>query len=48
MDKIVFGSDYPLLSPSRYEKGIQASGLNEVEIAQLMGLNAMKLLGLQK
>lgn len=46
MDKVVFGSDYPLLSPHRYEKGIRSSGLTEEDIEKLMGLNAAKLLGL--
>lgn len=46
MDKIVFGSDYPLLSPKRYEKGILESGLDEKDVQKLMGLNAMRLLGM--
>ena len=46
MDKVVFGSDYPLLSPQRYEKGLMSSGLKEEDIEKLMGLNAAKLLEL--
>lgn len=46
IDKVLFGSDYPLLSPHRYEKGIKESGLDEDEVAKLMGLNGAKLLGL--
>lgn len=48
IDKVVFGSDYPLLSPGRYEKGLIDSGLNEGEIQKLMGTNAVRLLGLTK
>lgn len=44
MDKVLFGSDYPLLSPKRYEKGVQLSELSELELKKLYGLNAMKLL----
>lgn len=46
IDKVLFGSDYPLLSPQRYEKGLLESGLNEAETQKLMGTNAMRLLGL--
>ena len=47
IDKLVFGSDYPLVSPKRYERGILESGLNKLEIKKLMGLNAMELLGVE-
>lgn len=46
IDKVLFGSDYPLLSPKRYEKGILESGISKEEIQKLMGINAMRLLGL--
>lgn len=43
MDKLLFGSDFPLLSPSRYEKSIEESGLTEAEKAMFYGENALKL-----
>lgn len=44
LDKLLFGSDYPLLSPTRYEESLAESGLNKVELEQFYGGNAMKLL----
>lgn len=46
MEKLFFGSDYPLLSPSRYEKSLAESGLTELEKEKLYGGNAAKLLGI--
>lgn len=42
LDKIFFGTDYPLLPISRYEKSL--SCLNKEERASIMGENALKLL----
>ena len=44
MDKFFFGSDYPLLSPSRYEKSLLNSGLNQEDLDKLQGENAKRLL----
>lgn len=44
--RILFGSDYPLLSPSRYEKEMEEAGLGAEEKAALLGANAARLLGL--
>ena len=44
LEKFFFGSDFPLLSPKRYEKSINESGLSEEEKAMLMGNNAKKFL----
>lgn len=44
MDKLFFGSDYPLLSPGRYEASIAESGLTQEEKEKLYGQNAIKLL----
>ena len=44
MDKLLFGSDYPLLSPVAYEKGLMSSGLTEEDLELLYSKNAMKLL----
>ncbi len=43
-DKILFGSDYPLLSPSRIIAQIQSSELAEEDKAKILGGNAQKLL----
>lgn len=44
--KILFGSDYPLLSPQRYVKEMVAAGLSPHAIDMVKGVNAAKLLGL--
>ena len=44
MEKILFGSDFPLISPSRYFRELKDSGLTAYEIKQVLGLNAEKLL----
>lgn len=41
--KILFGSDYPLLKPSRYYKDIDTSGISAVDKADILGGNAAKL-----
>jgi len=43
-DKILFGSDYPLLKPQRYFKEMRAAGLSSDQMAQIKGLNAQSLL----
>ncbi len=43
-DKILFGSDFPLLKPQRYFKEMEAAGLTTDQIDQIMGLNARNLL----
>jgi predicted TIM-barrel fold metal-dependent hydrolase len=45
-DKILFGSDYPLLSPSRYFNEMEEAGLSARERAQVSGENAARLLNL--
>jgi hypothetical protein len=42
--KILFGSDYPLLSPRRYLEQIQALDLKELDKAMILGNNAWRLL----
>lgn len=44
--KILFGSDYPLLSPGRYFDEMKESGLTARQIAAISGGNAASLLGL--
>jgi predicted TIM-barrel fold metal-dependent hydrolase len=43
IEKIIFGSDFPLLSPSRYVNEMRDAGLSAQEIAAICGLNARKL-----
>ncbi|MFO7708068.1 MAG: amidohydrolase family protein [Desulfobacterales bacterium] len=45
-DRILFGSDYPLLSPSRYFKEMEAGGVSKPDRASICGLNAARVLGL--
>jgi len=44
-DKILFGSDFPLLAPSRYLPAIEESGLDSEEKNLILTGNAEKLLG---
>jgi len=43
-DKILFGSDFPLLKPSRYFTELKETGLEKKDIAKICGENAVKLL----
>ncbi|MDA8403771.1 MAG: amidohydrolase family protein [Desulfobacteraceae bacterium] len=43
-DKILFGSDYPLLKPSRYFKDVGASGISQADKDRLLGDNAAMIL----
>ncbi len=47
-DKILFGSDYPLISPERYIQELDSLGLREEERNAILGDNAIALLGLEK
>jgi predicted TIM-barrel fold metal-dependent hydrolase len=44
-DKILFGSDYPLLSPKRIMAQIEAADLSAESKAMILGGNAQRLLG---
>jgi len=44
VDKILFGSDYPLLPPRRYFKEMDAGGLSEDDKKAICGGNAARLL----
>jgi len=46
IDKILFGSDFPLLTPARYFKEFENAGLTQTQIDAISGLNAAKLLKL--
>jgi predicted TIM-barrel fold metal-dependent hydrolase len=42
-DRILFGSDYPLLSPNRYLTEIRQSGLADLDIDSISGENAARI-----
>ncbi len=44
IDKVLFGTDFPLLKPARYYKDFEASGMSEEERAMVSGKNAAALL----
>jgi len=44
IDKILFGSDYPLLTPLRYKNEFMKSGLTHEEINAILGENARNFL----
>jgi len=45
--KILFGSDYPLISPDRYFKEMEDSGLSASQLDGIKGGNAARLFGLK-
>ncbi len=45
VEKILFGSDFPLLPPDRYVDEMKAAGLSQDEMNKICGLNAAKLFG---
>ena len=45
-NKILFGSDYPLLKPQRYFNEMASAGLSPKCIERMIGLNAAELLSL--
>ena len=45
-ERILFGSDYPLLSPNRYFKEMEASIPSEAARKKITGDNARSLFGL--
>jgi len=42
--KILFGTDYPLISPRRYFEELEGSGLSEEDQKKILGLNFLRLL----
>jgi predicted TIM-barrel fold metal-dependent hydrolase len=46
--RILFGTDFPLLSPQRYFKELEASGLSEEDQRNILGLNFSRLMGFNK
>jgi predicted TIM-barrel fold metal-dependent hydrolase len=45
-DRILFGSDYPLLDPGRHVNEIRESGLDSGPLEKILGENMRSLLGL--
>ena len=45
-DRIVFGSDFPLIPPRRYFRELEESGLDRTDREKILGLNLAILLGL--
>jgi predicted TIM-barrel fold metal-dependent hydrolase len=45
-EKVLLGSDFPLLTPNRYLKEMDKAGLSEVDKAAVCGLSAAKVLNL--
>ncbi len=45
-EKVLFGSDFPLLSPDRYFREVAEAGLGEREAEAILGGNAGRLFGL--
>ena len=43
VDRILFGSDYPLLAPEKYIQEMQQAGLSQPQIDKICGLNAKRL-----
>jgi len=46
-EKILFGSDYPLIKPQRYFNEMLSAGISDSAIMQIKGLNAVELLRLK-
>ncbi len=46
VEKVLFGSDFPLLPPARYFDEMKAAGLSEEEMQQICGGNAAELFNL--
>jgi len=45
IDKVLLGTDYPLLSPERYYKDIEATNLTPLQKENVLGNNAARLYG---
>lgn len=46
IDKILFGSDYPLLKPDRYFKELEQTELTNEDMNKIKGINAANIFGL--
>ncbi len=48
VEKIFFGSDFPLISPRRYFKELEESGLSKQDQKKILGLNFSRRFGLDR
>lgn len=48
VERILWGTDYPLLSQAKFLKRVRESGLNEEQLAAVLGGNAARLLRLEQ
>ncbi len=48
VDKIIFGSDYPLLPPVRYINEMEKSGLTKTQVNKICSVNAKQLLNFHR
>ncbi|MBI9077916.1 MAG: amidohydrolase [Desulfatibacillum sp.] len=46
-EKVLFGSDFPLLRPMRYFKEVAGAGLTQEEADKILGLSAASLMGIK-
>jgi len=46
IDRVLFGSDFPLIPPVRYFKEMESAGLSREDLHKVCGANAERLLGL--
>jgi hypothetical protein len=44
VEKILFGTDFPLISPRRYYKELEGSGLSKQDREKILGLNFSRLM----
>ena len=44
VEKIIFGSDFPLVRPQRYFQELEESGLSKEDQKKILGLNFLELL----
>jgi predicted TIM-barrel fold metal-dependent hydrolase len=44
VEKILFGTDFPLISPRRYYQELEASGLSSQDREKILGLNFSRLI----
>jgi predicted TIM-barrel fold metal-dependent hydrolase len=47
-DRVLFGSDYPLITPERWMKDFEVAGFKPEVMPSILKDNAVRLLGLDK
>lgn len=46
-ERVLFGSDYPLISPEKYIKEIQDCGISKDDAEKILGANAARIFGIE-